>query len=116
VCALRYYSLGDVARAYHADQPKLDDGELPVLAVAEKDPQFPHFLRKVPLSRAPLWLVRSVERRPEISYVYTCGFGATACGLSARVERCRDEVQEARLHVDADSAAGVPLARSACVL
>jgi hypothetical protein len=35
-----------VARPYHADQPKLE-GELPVLAVAEKDPQFPHFLRKV---------------------------------------------------------------------
>ncbi|ELR18967.1 uncharacterized protein ACA1_234050 [Acanthamoeba castellanii str. Neff] len=71
-----YYSLGDVARPYHADQPKLE-GELPVLAVAEKDPQFPHFLRKLFM----LWIAR---------------------GLSTHVERCRDEVQAVGLHLDAD--------------
>jgi hypothetical protein len=45
-----------VARPYHADQPKLE-GELPVLAVAEKDPQFPHFLRKVLLLLLSLFVL-----------------------------------------------------------
>jgi len=49
-----YYSLGDVARPYNAEQPKLSGDEQPVFAVAEGDSGFSHFLRQ-PIDYQIVW-------------------------------------------------------------